>query len=232
MSRFYDQKKNLLPTDKFTQNTLQLYLEYGLLDGFTIGANPTYAWVRANHTNQHTKNNALIDTEVWGRYRVYENKGHVVSAQALVSIPGSYKANKDPILGYQQSDLEGRMLYGYSAYDVKIPWFFKIETAYRMRTKGPADEVRVDGSFGINITKRFMFLVESFNTIGQRNSKIATAFSPVNPPDYDLYKTSLSLVCSLTESNKVRVRLGYDKDLYGRNVGCGQAFVLGLWLSM
>ena len=225
----FDSHRHRVDGSRFEKVTINPYMEYGLTDGVTLGLSPEYQFLESHAGGGRTdKTNGFSDVETFARGRLWHDDWSVLSVQGMVKAPTGYSEKRTPALGYDQVDLEGRVLYGLSGNLVGTSWYTDAQAAYRKRFGSPADEVRVDLTFGWRPVEDWLLLAQSFNTMGLRNAS-GSSVAQTDGPDYDSFKIQLSAVYSLTE--QVSVQAGGWREIGGRNAGAGNGALVALWLK-
>lgn len=220
-----------LPNDgEFRKFEINPYLEYGLLDNLTLVGDFFLRYLDSSDRSGSDTNFGFADPEIGLRYRLSPPDWTTVwSVQGLVKLPVS-SSSDTPALSNEQTDLEARLLVGRGFSLWSGSAFWNVELAYRYRNGGPADEIRLDGTFGYYPAPKWLLMAQFFGIQGLRNATSTSSGSnPTIQPDYDLYKGQVSLVYELTPA--VRVQIGYARDLYGRNTGAGNAVVAAVWFK-
>ncbi|WP_261403350.1 hypothetical protein [Chenggangzhangella methanolivorans] len=91
-----------------------------------------------------------------------------------------------------QADIRGLVARSFEVFGK--PAFVDVAAGYRFRGGDPADEIRVDASFGIRPGKRLLLIAQSFNQIGNGRWK-----GPL-PLKQRIHKLQLAALFDLTES--------------------------------
>jgi protein XagA len=219
------------PNDgEFTKVEFNPYLEYGLLNDLTLVSDFFLRYLESSDRFSSDTNFGFADPEIGLRYRLSPPSFTTVwSVQGLVKLPVSSSSAR-PALSNKQTDFEARLLVGRGFSLGSGSAFWNLEVAYRYRNGGPADEIRLDGTFGYYPAPKWLLMAQLFGTQGLRNSaSTSSGGNPTIQPDYDLYKGQVSVVYQLTPA--VRAQLGYTRDLFGRNTGAGNAVLAALWLK-
>lgn len=226
---FYDKNRNRHgQSGSYHKRELGIFAEYGLTDDYTIGFQPTYQWIQTRGSGGTNRDDDLGDTSLFLRKRLWHDDYNLFSLQGLVTIPGPYDRNTPAALGYGQSDLELRGLFGHSGKWKDKDYFLDVQAAYRKRFDDPADEMRFDLTAGIKPKAGWMLLAQSFNTVGLRNES-GNSFLTANGPDYDIYKLRLSVVKNITDN--LSLQIGGETEYYGRNTSTGNTLVVSIWRS-
>jgi hypothetical protein len=204
----------------YTQLEFAPYLEYGLTDRLTIGAQPRVQEVTQTGLPFTGHSFGLVQFNIFARYTLYHDDYNAVSIQAQAGIPGSATTH-NPELAEPNAEYELRALYGRG---LTFPngWtgFIDSEAGYRLETNGNANEIRVDFTFGVTPLPNWSFFAQSFNTI-------STGAAPPGSIDYDLYRVQLSGLRKLTSS--LSLQFGAWDDVGGRNISRGAAGIVALW---
>lgn len=221
----FDNNGNERTQPRFTKKEINPYLEYGLTDAITIGANVNFQDLSQDSGGD---NAGMGDAELFFRMQVWEHEGAVVSLQPLIKIPGPYDSGDAPALGSDQTDVEMRVLLGqgfaiplWNAY----PHFMNVEAAYRYRDGAPSDEWRFDGTLGLRPAEHTLILNQLFSVFAL-NEKTAPLLL-ANSRDYDLVKYQLSLVQDIVPGTSVQA--GVFRHLSGENTGAGGGALLSVW---
>jgi hypothetical protein len=225
----FDGDRHRVSGTRFEKVLINPYMEYGVTDGITLGLSPQFEFLQ-NHVGDGRidRTNGFGDVETFARGRIWHDDWSVLSVQGLILAPTGYDDARSPALGYGHVDLEGRVLYGLSGKLADTTWYTNLETGLRKRYGPPADEARIDLSFGWRPAPDWLLLAQSFNTLGLRNATGSTA-AQQNGPDYDSFKLQLSAVYSLSE--RVGLQAGGWRELGGRNAGAGNGVLFALWLN-
>lgn len=217
---------------QFRQIEINPYFEYGLTNSTTLIVNSFVPMLRFSNKYSTENSFGLGDIEVGVRHRLSPRRTPwIVSIQGSVQVP-AYSAYRNPAPGNHQVDAEMRFLLGrgYQIMNERKNVFWDVETAFRYRNGGPADEVRMDGTAGINLTSRVMFDAQFFGIKGLRNgSSFVEGSNPNVQADFDLYKAQASLVFRVAP--RTRLQVGWNDAFAGRNTGTGQTALLALWFD-
>jgi hypothetical protein len=137
----------------------QVYAEYGLLEGLTVGAK---LYVELSATNFDRSSAAFGG---FLRKRLWQGGGSVVSAEAgyahpIESLLGSTFAAADPG-AVPEAHLAG--LYGHGWGDVWSGAFVSTGIGYHWRGKGLADDLRAEVTAGYKPTRRVMGMLSLYS---------------------------------------------------------------------
>ncbi len=211
----------------YRKQELSIYGVYGVSDGLTLGAQP--AFFRLSNktgpgaTKTHMKGLSFV--ELFARAGLFKGDYWILSTQALVKIPGSGAFDREPVRESASRDLEGRLLFGRSGrlppQLLNLEYFSSFEVGYRLRDRNAADQWRTDATFGVDASRNYQILLQSFNSISQDRR------AGESSSDYDIYKAQISIVRKLPW--RTAVQFGGLIELSGRNTNAGQALSMALW---
>jgi hypothetical protein len=225
----FDSNRDLEDRGRFTKLEYSPYIEYGVTDRLTLGAQPFFQALSDEDGPGERDNAGLADVELFARQRLWKGDNAVLSVQGLVSVPGGYDPDADLPLGRDQVDVEGRVLWG-AGYDVDgIGVFYDLSAAYRKRFDDPGDEVSLDVTLGVKPWSGWQVLIQSFNTIGVDNADGTMSEVRGSDLEFDRYKLQVSVVRDITDS--VALQAGAFSEFAGRNTGQGNAGFVALWFS-
>jgi hypothetical protein len=215
----FNAARNLQPTSRYSKNELQALIEYGATDRFTVILEPML---------QHVDIAAPIEaqrtgpgyTEFGGRMRVLEGDGWILSGQTTLRVPGTFDRSNPAALGYTDTQLDVRALFGYTFAVGAWPAFVDVQVAQRFSLGWQPDEFRSDITFGVRPAPQWLLLAQSFNVISEGAGTWGF-------PSYDYYKLQLSGVYSVTPA--LSLQLGAFTTYTGRNALQENGLVLGAW---
>ncbi len=199
---------NELPFRKITATS---YIEYGLIEGLTIGGELDYA--QRPDGAEESLVSAFVRTRLW------KGDSDVLSAQ----VGGSY-----PVLSALAADNSARdvtpdLRIGL-AYGRGLAWgagaWAEAFLSFRKRLKSPADEIKLDLTLGYRPTDNIVILAQAFGTFGLRNEGPFGA-------NYDALKLSVSAGYKVTE--KRTLLLVVSQDALGRNIDLGTEVGFTIW---
>ncbi len=173
----------------FRKFNINPYIEYGVTNRTTLVLNTTAPFLRYQDQFNAFSSSGLGDMEVGVRQRLTSSSSRtVVAVQGTTSFP-TYSENRNPTPGNRQVDVEPRLLVGRGYQYESRSLFWNAETAFRLRTGAPADQVRLDGTIGANVNRRLMLMGQSFGIKGLRNgTRLYVGTNPNAQSDFDLYK--------------------------------------------
>ena len=220
-------KEDFADNGEFSDENMNLYLEYGLADELTMVASWSYKWLEYEDDLVRNETDGFSDLELGMKYRLFEKNGGVGSIQALVKVPEAYDEDDAVPLGNAQYDYEFRFLYGQSLYP-HFPGYLNLEAGYRFRAEEPADELKYLLEFGADFTKKLYGRIKLDGTYGMGNAEKGSAFSdnPSATYDYDLGK--LEAVLGFKISDQWGTELGCRQEIYGKNISAGENWSLAV----
>ena len=195
----------------FRKATANSYIEYGLFEHVTIGAELDYA-VRADGREESL-------TRAFVRTRLWRTNHDVLSAE----IGGAY-----PVLDALSADSSARdvtpdLRIGV-AYGRGLTWgagaWAEAALTFRRRFRSPADEVKLDLTLGYRPRKKLVLLGQVFGTLGLRNEGPFGA-------NYDALKVSASAGYRISDTRTLL--LGVSQDVVGRNIDLGTEVSVTIW---
>ncbi len=219
-------KRDFERNGEFQDLNLSNYLEYGLRNDVTL--------INAFYYKRITKTDDFAETTTYGigdvdlgiKYRIHEGTGGVLSSQVLAKVPGAYDRHEILPLGNGQLDLEVRVLYGRSLWEL-LPGYANVEIGYRWRFEDPSDEVRYLIELGADFTKTVYGRLKLDGIMSMDNGKHRDAGgNPTTTNNFDLGKIDMTLGHKLSEAWGVEI--GYAPTVYGQNTASGTAYTIAL----
>ncbi len=211
----------------YRKQELSLYGVYGLMDGLTLGVQPSFyrLHVRSAATSARQSMNGLSYIELFARTRILAGDFWILSAQTLVKLPGPRAVDGEPLLENASRDVEARLLFGHSGRFARqllnLEYFSSIEAGYRARDRQAADQWRADATFGFRPSQKYQIILQGFNTISLKSPDGS------DPTAYDLYKAQISVVRDLPHG--MALQAGGFTEYAGRNTGAGNALFMAVW---
>lgn len=187
------------------------YIEYGLVEGVTIGGELDYA-MRGDGAEESLASGFV-------RARLWKGDNDVLSAQ----IGGGY-----PVLSALAADNSARDVTPDAriglAYGRGLAWgagaWAEAFLSFRKRFRSPADEIKLDLTLGYRPTEKIVLLAQAFGTLGLRNHDPFGA-------NYDALKLSVSAGYKVTETRTLLLVLA--QDALGRNIDLGTEVGFTIW---
>lgn len=158
-SKLYDSR----PYDKVE---VTLVFEYGATDWLTLIAAPQVLSISLGDPDAASYvGPGYVD--VGGRVRLWQQEGAVVSAQVTGRLPGTGNSDSAAAVGYEDPELDLRLLAGFSFTLWGRPAYVDAQLAQRLRFGDPPDELRLDLTLGVRFAERWQVLAQSFNVISE-----------------------------------------------------------------
>ncbi len=216
----------------FTKYETNLYYEYGLEDDIMFLANMFYYGLSYRDSIGMITNGGFGDQEVGLQFRLLRGFPSA-SLQFLVSFP-FYTNPGDPPLGNGQVDLQVTALLGAPFGYTGNQGFWEIYFGLRKRFEAPSDQIRAGGTIGLNVSPRVTILFSTGLILGLGNQDRvdqSLTFSQIflRNLDFSLLKVEPALIYKFNKHMSGYV--GYSVDAFGREVGAGRAFKLGIWFQ-
>ena len=209
-----------LSGDLFTKAELSFYIEYGLTDQWTIGAQPRLQYIRSAGPGFDAERFASGDWDFFLRRQVVRKGRYAVSAQGLLKVGEAYSM-RSPASGNGAQEVEARVAFGRS---IGRSWlgegFVDVAPALRWRSGGYADQVRLDGTLGWTVPRmKGQVLAEVHNTFGVG----------VGKADYDLTRVQITHVRPVWR--RLSAQIGGYREIAGRGIAQGNGAILGFWFE-
>jgi hypothetical protein len=202
----------------FNKLLVQNWMEYGLTDAVTLFAAPQYVTAETNMDHRAVMRARSASVEAGMRILLLSRIG-MFSLQTSGKSAGAFEmstaANDDA--GKQ---FELRLLYGRSFKLLGSDVFLDIQAAERWIGQPRPNELDIDVTTGLWLTKHHLVMFQSFNMISSGKAE---------PPyeRYRLHKLQASLVQCITE--RWALQSGYFFAPSGRNTVKEQGFVITIW---
>lgn len=218
----FDNNGNRVSQPRYSKYEINPYIEYGMWDHTTIGANLFLQ--RAESSGQ--TNYGIGDTEFFARTRLWHNDKAVISIQPMIKLPGIYENRNTPKIGSDKMDVGASLIGGYSFDAIGMNHFSEIELGYRNRFGAPENQTIANFTLGSHVAQDWMVLAQSLNTF-RAGYNAGAAYTQSSGDDYTLNKLQLSAVYKLNE--QISLQGGGYHVLDGKNTGTGQGAIFALW---
>lgn len=227
-SSYFDETGERVPMNAYSKHEITPYVEYGLYDGFTIGANLSlqHAVQFGGPGAPNQQSWAMSDSELFARARLWEGNGFIVSAEPMVKIPSPDGANKSPKIGGSNPDVGLRFLGGYSFNWLGHHHFVEAGAGMRHRFGTPHDQIQLNASTGFSLTSRLMIMPQISATIRSEQPTVPL-FTQAPSDDYNLTQFQLSAIYEWDETTSLQA--GAFSHAAGRNVGNGDGLIFSVW---
>ena len=213
---------------EFTKFELNPYLEYGITQELTLGANLfLHTLTQENPATSRDNHNAgLGNSELFARYAFYQSDRSVLSLQPLIALPSAYDASDAPRSGSDSLDAEMSLLGGRNFNWLGQSHYAEARLGYRHRTDGDLhDQLRLDAKLGLRLSESWE-IIPAVYSIWSINADQRGTFTEDGQQDYDLLK--LEAMARYNLNARTYLQGGGFSHIYGRNVGDG----IGLMLSL
>ena len=209
-------------TDGFERVENTTYLEYGVFEGFMIGAKASYgaSWIDGVDGEQSIS--GLSEFEAFAQHTLFNRRWGVLSVRTAVSRPALLAAGARPELAADSVDSEVSALYGKTLTNGPIKVFATAEAGYRRRFGAAADQARGAAAIGIEPSARWLLLLEGSGSLSLQNASPGGA-------DFDVLRFQPSLVWR--PPGRISVRGGAMIETASRNLPRGQSYFLALWAT-
>lgn len=199
----------LLASRPFEKAEVTLVFEYGATDWLTLIAAPQFLAIQLGDPFPSSYAGPGY-TDLGARMRLYQNDGMVVSAQAVARLPGTGNSPSAAAVGYEDAELDLRVLFGASFVVFGKSAFIDVEAAQRQRFGPPPDEFHLDATFGVNVSERWQLLLQSFNVISEGAGE-----GPYFGASYEYYKLQAGAAYAWTQA--ITLQLAVVGTYYARN---------------
>ncbi|MCG5234940.1 transporter [Xanthobacter oligotrophicus] len=193
-SDLYDSR----PYDKLEAT---LVFEYGASDWLTLIVAPQLLSVDLG-APAPSSYAGLGYTDAGARVRIYNENNIVVSAQVVGRLPGTGNSQSAAAVGYEDPELDLRLLAGWSFPLFGKAAFLDVEAAQRLRFGDPPDEFHLDLTLGVRVAERWQVLFQSFNVISEGAGE-----GPYFGTSYEYYKLQLGAAYDLSAAVTLGVAL-------------------------
>lgn len=215
-ARGYDAHGNVIDIADYKQDQLYVNAEYGVTSALTAIFTPSYRGVSVAGGDS-TK--GLGYTELGGRYRLLQAGGLLVSAQALLRIPGKRRADRIAQIGSTSTDADLRLGAAYGTQS----FFASAEGGYRLRSGDMPNEYHLDATFGVRPAPKLMLIASSYNTFSDGKGH------GIFHENYRYGDVFLSGVVEVSPA--LSLQAGYTATIYGKNALRQRGPTLGLWIN-
>jgi hypothetical protein len=221
---FYTNHGSRQSQPRYSKYELNPYIEYGLYDDVTLGANLSLQRAAQQVPGGAEQTNwGVGESEFFLRKRLYQHGGLVASVEPMVKLP-TPDSGGVPKLGGPHADvgLGGSVGYGQALFGYNH--FANVDTQYRHRLGAQHDQVRISATLGVGVAPQWVLMPQLFMTY--RMAESAT-FTQSTADDYNLTRLQLSGVYSMTEDT--RLQAGAFADVDGKNAGVGRGVLFSVW---
>lgn len=223
---YYNSRGDRVSQSYYRKYEINPYIEYGLRDDITIGANLFFQHITQDTPLGLYSSWGVADSEFFLRKKIWEKNGFVLSAEPMVKLPSPTRGSLLPRIGSQHPDAAMGISAGYGFSALGLNHFANLDSRYRYRLGMPLDQFNLDGTIGVHVHEKWLLLPQFFFT-KRMDSRKNTLFTQTSGDDYDLAKLQFSVVYEFSE--KTALQLGAFGNIAGKNVGNGDGMMLSLW---
>jgi hypothetical protein len=215
----------------FIKREFNPYVEYGLIEGWTLTFNGFYDYLSQTTANGGPKYSAqgVQDLEFGVQRQIYKNGGFVAAVKGSVIAPTGYGLYTLPTFGYSRTGAQADLMAGYGWQAFNRNMFLDWDVGYRAYKGYPSNQVRSLFTFGTDLTKVFQLLFQADLQYGVDNGNDVRLDKMSLASYYRLLKQVSQLRVRLNDSNSFTV--GMALHLWGRNTGMGGGPVASYWYS-
>ncbi len=212
----------------FDSNRFGLYLEYGLTNRLNFIGNVAFVLHRWIDDFNYKSSSGFGDVEIGFKFKIFET-GIISSIQFTGVIP-AYSVDKEPILGFGRYAGEVRFLFSGGIRFINFDSYFNLEASFRKFQKDVASQVRFQVLYGVHLSKNLQGIVQidGVNSIGE--GSFSTKFNPSIETDYVEGRLSVSMAYKF--ASKAWINTGFYHNLYGKKIGVGKGFFVGMWIEI
>ncbi len=211
---------------RYRKYELNPYLEYGLMNGVTIGTNLSLQRASQDVAGGSVTNYGIGDSEFFARFRLWEQYGFVISAEPLVKLPSPESDDETPVLGGEHADAGLSFAAGYGFNFFGMNHYITADAGYRHRFGDPKDQIRYSATLGVSVTPKLCIMPQIFGT-HRTSDPAAATFTQSSGDDFNLTKLQLSAVYKY--SDDVSLQVGGFSHVDGKNVGAGDGALFSVW---
>jgi len=204
----FDSARQIASTPRYNKFELGPLLEYGFTDRFTFMLNPGFQHIDVAPPFSGSRTGQGY-TDVGGRYKILEGDTWVFSGQVELNLPGTSQTANPAAIGYTDTEVDVRALFGKSFTINGLASFIDLEIAERFRFGDPPDEFRFDATFGVRLNPQWQLLAQTFSVFSE-GAGTGPFFT-----SYDYHKLQLSAVYNITPNFAIQV--GGFTTFSGRN---------------
>ncbi|WP_375202228.1 hypothetical protein [Hyphococcus sp.] len=196
------------------------YFEFGLTDDITIGGKAIYANSSLTNSAGNFNDSGFSEIEAYGQYQFLRTMTHAASVKLSAGKPAAFQSGARNNSGGSGADVELAALYGRNVMYEPVKIFVAAEAGFRKRLGDNADIVRTQGTIGIEPSKHWVLLLETFAAVSMRNEDAAGA-------DYDIVKIKPSVIYRF--NRRWAIQAGVTEEVADRNLARGRTYFFSLW---
>jgi len=220
---FYDSHGNKKSQAPYDKAELSLYAEYGLFKDITIGGQISAAIASIGINGARYLGYNLGDTEIFARKNIWQDAHAVFSLQPSIILPSPDAKNAVPKIGSDYLSAGLRAAYGQNFKALGKWHYADLSAAYIARTASPADQLKFDLTFGLNLSKKIQLIPQAFITKSTKHIK-QSSLTQSSADNYDVVKLQLSVQYQWDE--KRALQFGAFSAVSGKNTGAGRGIMV------
>ncbi len=226
-NKYFDNSGKQKPLASYKKFEINPYIEYGLRDDVTVGANLFFQQASQYNGVIGTDNNniGIGDSEFFTRFRLWQKDGAVFSIEPMVKLPSLESSSEQPQIGSRNFDTGLTFSAGYGFKKWDLDHFINLDAGYRHRFGMPSDQLKINATAGLSVSKNTMLLTQVFNTarLASHNNAI---FTQSSGDDYDLTKLQISAIYKIDD--KLSLQAGAFSNIAGKNSGGGDGMIFAI----
>ncbi|MCI4661953.1 MAG: hypothetical protein MRY63_09060 [Neomegalonema sp.] len=209
---------------KGSLDKLEAYVavEHGLSDWLTMGTKTGYALAVTRTDGFDFSHDGLSQMGIWGRARLWQDHGYVLSAQARYTFQDFTPPLGELHLNDGIAELDGRLLLGHGFRTAMGNAWWNVETGYLHRLGNSADQLRLDTTLGIRPAAHSRLVV-----LGQSHVILSAPGGDV--PGYDEVTLTGKIGYDVTDWLTLTVGAQGTPYANGQEPALGASF--GMWIA-
>jgi len=217
------------PGARFTRSQLGAYVEYGASHDLTLIGNFALVHLESRSATERRTNTGVANAELAFARAIERVPGIgrlFCAAGVAVKLP--FRSGGDPLIGFAQTDVEGRLrsLGGFTL--VGRGGYWVTDLGLRYRAGEPADELRFNALGALRTARNVTTMLSAVTSTGLRNGQPI----PVNSnytlnPDYASYAIQAALLYRQARARYYQSSV--SQELAGRNAGSGTTLSFVIW---
>lgn len=198
----------------------ETYLEFGLTPNWMIGGLASHGVSVSQSAAGTFTQTGLNEAQIYAQRQVQRGDRSATSLKISGVRSGRLSLDAQSGAPAPNFEVEIRALHGRNVVSKPFKIFTTLETGFRKRLGGDADQVRVDALIGVEPSPRLMILLEAQSIASLGNEEPGFA-------DYDLVRAQASVL--LRWKPRWSFVAGGRKEISTRNVVPGAAVYFGVW---
>lgn len=213
----------------FEKVELEVYVEYGVTDDFTLILKSPYNWLTSSDNSGSDFNSGFVDQELGVRYAL-ARAPLAIALQGTLIIPPGYDVEANPRLGNDAFGVELRVPVSDSFRVGDRFGYWTLEAAYRNYSGFPSDEFRFFGEVALEVVKDLTLSGQFDAIVGLGNGQDEEVGENILlTQDFDLLKLIGNVRYQVNPD--VALVVGGFRHVAGRDVGGGGGFEFKVWYT-